>query len=245
MDDSAVQAIEKIIGRSVHFDVGGKTFARNENGVINRVIYEPEVDSVEIHTLTGLVDFVKANVDALDMKKHFIAVKSPSEVFLYSAISGESRKRDLIAHVEVDRNMNTYRFGNYLNVEEFIIALESLFEESDDRIRLISFVSKVNGGTGFTLADDGITQIVEVHAGVSGALKDKESAPKIVKLQPFRTFRDVEQPESSFLLRLKLTGENTVGVCLYEADGGRWRNSAVKTIQAFLQEELPGVTVIA
>jgi hypothetical protein len=245
MDREAVETIEKIIGRSIRFDVDGKTFGRDEYGQIKRIFWDPIAEEVKIHTLTGLIDFIKANVDDLDMGKFFVVVKSPTEVFLYSALTEESHRRDVIVHVEVDKNMSTYSFGHYFNVEEFVIALNSLFEESKDRERLIQFVSRVHGGTGFTLSDDGITQIVEVQAGVSGALKDKESAPKIVELQPFRTFRDVAQPKSSFLLRLKLLGEQTVGVCLYEADGGRWRNNAIKSIQTFLEENLEGVTVIA
>jgi hypothetical protein len=84
---------------------------------------------------------------------------------------------------------------------------------------------------------------------VSGALTSKETAPKIVNLKPYRTFRDVEQPVSSFLFRMKLVDEERkiVGCCLYEADGGRWRNTAVKTIQEFLVENLAetGIAVIA
>jgi hypothetical protein len=67
--------------------------------------------------------------------------------------------------------------------------------------------------------------------------------------KPYRTFRDIEQPISKFLLRLKLidTDGHIVGVCLYEADGGRWRNTAVQAIKEFLNKELEdmGITIIA
>jgi len=249
MDRTAVEAMEEIVARSVKIDVDGKTFARDKNGSFQRVLHEPGAETITIHTLTGLVDFVRANVDKLDLKKHLAVVKSPTEVFLMSALSGERRKRDEIIHVLVDEKMRTYDFGRYQQVEEFIISLTSLFEESPDREKVIKFVSRVHGGTGFTLADDGVAQVAEVTKGVSGALTDKETAPKIVNLKPYRTFRDIDQPESCFLLRLKLIDEENkiVGACLFEADGGRWRNTAIKGIQEFLEKNLTkeGITVIA
>jgi hypothetical protein len=133
-----------------------------------------------------------------------------------------------------------------MEVEEFIIALTSLFEDSPDRERMVKFVSRVHGGETFTLSDDGVTQIAEVRKSASGAVTEKETAPKIVELQPFRTFRDIGQPKSSFLLRLRLD-DKIVEACLFEADGGRWRNAAIKAIQTFLEENLKdqGITVIA
>ncbi|MDR2485546.1 MAG: hypothetical protein LBD55_09130 [Treponema sp.] len=249
MDRTAVEAMEAIVGRSMKIEVDGKIFARDGRESFQRVLYEPEPETVTIHTLTGLVDFVRANVDKLDFKKHLAVVKSPTEVFLLSALSGEGRKRDEIIHIEVDDKMRNYTFGQYQEIEGFIISLTSLFEDSPDREKVIKFVSRVHGGTGFTLSDDGVSQIAEVSKGVSGALTENETAPKIVSLKPFRTFRDIDQPESSFLLRLKLVDEERkiVGACLYEADGGRWRNAAIKGIQEFLEKNLAKeeITVIA
>jgi hypothetical protein len=249
MDNSAVKAMEDLVGRSIKIEVDGKIFARDSRGDFQRLLHEPAVGKITIHTLTGFIDFVKSNVDKWDFTKHFAAVASPTGVILYSAISGESRNRDEVVHVTVDEHLKTYRFGQYQEIEEFIISLESLFEESSDREKLIKFVSRVHGGTGFTLSDDGVSQIAEVSKGVSGALTSKETAPKIVELRPYRAFRDVEQPVSKFLFRMKLVDEDRkiVGACLYEADGGRWRNAAVKTIQDFLVENLEetGITVIA
>jgi len=249
MDKTAVEAMEEIVGRSMKIEADGKIFARDKNGNFNRVLFEPEPDSIEIHTLTGLIDFVRANVDKLDLKKHLAVVRSPIEVLLVSALSGENRSRSLIVSVDVDEKMRTFDFGCYLSIEEFIIRLTSLFEETPDREKVIKFVSRITGGGTFTLADDGVSQNVEVKQGVSGALTANETAPKIVNLRPFRTFRDIGQPESQFLLRVKLIDETQriVGAALFEADGGRWRNTAIKGIQEYLEKNLTkdGITVIA
>ncbi|MDR0717994.1 MAG: hypothetical protein LBF78_00040 [Treponema sp.] len=240
MDGEGVKTLERIIDQSMFIDVEGLKFGRDANGNIKPIFYEPRPDKIGLHTLTGFADYIKANVDKLELKNHIIVVENPGEVSLYSTLNGKDRDRDLIAVATPDQGLQSYHFGKYQEVEEFIISLNSLFEESKDRERVINYVSRVTGGTGFTLADDGVTQIAEVTKGISGAITQKESAPKIVALKPYRTFRDVEQPASDFLLRLKLfkPEENIVGVCLYEADGGRWRNTAVQTIKEFLNKEL-------
>jgi hypothetical protein len=246
MDGQIVDAIEKVISRSLFIEYGDQKYGRDAGGNIKPLMFVPRPDPVVIHTLTGLVDYIKANVDKLEPAKHLIEVESPVRVVLYSAITGQDRKRDVIAVVELDKELQSYRFGQYQEVEPFIVSLNSLFEENEDRDKLVKYVSKVRGGTSFSLDDDGITQIAEVQKGVAGALTQKETAPKIVKLKPYRSFRDIEQPTGDFLFRLKLidSENHTVGACLYEADGGRWRNTAVQSIKEFISKEV-GIAVIA
>lgn len=56
----------------------------------------------------------------------------------------------------------------------------------------------------------------------------------IVRLTPFRTFSNVEQPASDFLFRIKEGGT----AALFEADGGAWENEARRNIAMFLRTEL-------
>lgn len=58
-----------------------------------------------------------------------------------------------------------------------------------------------------------------------------------VPLRPYRTFQEVEQPESEFLLRLDEEGN----IGLFEADGGMWKLTARQTVKAFLEKELSGL----
>ncbi|GHU67381.1 hypothetical protein FACS189447_09530 [Spirochaetia bacterium] len=246
MDGEAVKNIETLIAKTVFKDVGDKTFGRDAKGDIKPVFFEPRPQPVILHTLSGLVDYIKANVDKINPEKHLINIESPSRISLVSAIGGIDRQRDVIAVSEIEKELQTYRFGQYQEVEPFIISLNSLFEDTEDKDRLARYVSRIKGGTTFSLEDDGITQVAEVTKGIAGAVTEKESAPKIVNLKPFRTFRDIDQPESGFLFRLKLidTDEHTVGACLYESDGGRWRIDAVQSIKKYLEEKVK-IAIIA
>ena len=68
--------------------------------------------------------------------------------------------------------------------------------------------------------------------------------PNPVKLQPFRTFHEVEQPEIEFVFRMK-NGSSGVSCALFEADGGAWKFNAVHSIAEYLKKELEGVENVA
>jgi hypothetical protein len=64
-----------------------------------------------------------------------------------------------------------------------------------------------------------------MRAGVH--LKDQEKIQPRVKLAPYRTFPEVKQALSQFVLRARNQGE-TIELALFEADGGRWRPMRLK-----------------
>ena len=83
-----------------------------------------------------------------------------------------------------------------------------------------------------TSVDNGVTQTVEASQGIS--LKSTVAVRPRVELQPFRTFLEVDQPASEFLLRID--GSDRVG--LFEADGGVWKLEAKNNIAAYLRKAL-------
>lgn len=74
----------------------------------------------------------------------------------------------------------------------------------------------------------------EVSVRTVAVLKEQQTVQPIVRLQPYRTFLEVEQPASDFLLRLDKEGHPA----LYEADGGAWKLEAKRSIAAYLGEQL-------
>ena len=79
--------------------------------------------------------------------------------------------------------------------------------------------------------DNGIATTVTTQKGV--ALQSKEQIRPIITLKPYRTFQEVEQPESIFLIRV-----NERGITFTEADGGMWKLKARQTVKVFLEEQL-------
>lgn len=95
----------------------------------------------------------------------------------------------------------------------------------------MKLVNDISLGAKVIYNDNGVATTVTTKSGVS--LQTNEAIRPIVKLRPYRTFQEVEQPESTFLIRI-----NDRGISFIEADGGMWRLTARNTIKAFLEEKL-------
>lgn len=233
------QALEYIVGlkEPVITDIGGDTYSDKP---LNRINYIPYAKTIEMCTLTSLVDYIKANIDTMN-DKMIIHVVSPTSVELYSQLDSD-RKREYL--VEVNAQLPDFRFGDYMGHESFCIALQSKFIQNDDRDLVLKFAGTVEDGTVAEYGDDGVTQKATVKTGL--ASKGDAIIPNPVKLRPYRTFLEVEQPESAFIFRMK--SEHGVQCAIFEADGGAWKNTAMKKIKEYLQfelSELPQFTVIS
>ena len=88
-----------------------------------------------------------------------------------------------------------------------------------------------------TYGDDGVTQKATVKKGING--KEDAVVPNPVNLRPYRTFTEVEQPESEFVFRMKQS-DHDVCCALFEADGGAWKREAMKKVKEYLEFELNG-----
>ena len=61
--------------------------------------------------------------------------------------------------------------------------------------------------------------------------------PNPVKLIPYRTFQEVEQPSSLYVFRTKDDGGEPM-FKLVEADNGLWKNAAMKKVKEYFEFEL-------
>lgn len=240
----AIEKIEQLVKGSYAVQVDDKIYSAQD---LKPVLYEPKAAAIDVSTLTGFVGFIERNIDDLDFENYYTAVvDDPERVMLCSALSGEKRSREVLVNARLDKYMQAFPFGQFMSQEEFIIKLHSLFEkkEGDDFDYVALMVSKIVQADTADTDDDGITQHVTVKRGISGALKEKGEIKPIVRLSPYRTFREIAQPESQFLLRIKTSDNGAVQAALFEADGGAWRNEARLRIAAYLKEHIK-VSVIA
>ena len=116
-------------------------------------------------------------------------------------------------------------------LQNFIIELRSRFVPTEHSAQILSALGNVKKDEGVQVEDDGFSQQVTAKQGVS---YEKTDLPNPVTLKPFRTFPEIEQPESEFVLRINSNME----ALLEEADGGVWRVVAINRIAAFLESEL-------
>lgn len=195
---------------------------------LNRVT-EPVASKLTVSTLTGLVDYIKTNVDKLEGKL-LIQVKSPEEVTLYSPLNADREREKYVSAEAILPNNVVY--DRFLDTERFNIMLQSAFVDDEDKSKLLKYTALITDDTVKNFGDDGISQKVTVKTGVVSV--SDAVVPNPVTLAPFRTFPEVEQPESKFIFRMK----EGPSAALFEADGGAWRNKAILNIKAYLEKEL-------
>lgn len=121
-----------------------------------------------------------------------------------------------------------FDFGRWIDSENFIIKLQSCFEKNKDRDVMLKIVGNIKEENVNTFGDDGVSQSVVAKTGV--ATVADVIVPNPVVLKPFRTFIEVDQPESEFIFRM----QNGPKCALFEADGGAWKLTAMKRIKSYL-----------
>lgn len=209
--------------------IGNETYSDKP---LHRISYNPKADAIKLTTLSSLLDYIKSGVDT--MGAMFIHIESPTRIRMYSQLDFE-REREYM--VEVNAQLPTFEFNRFVDHEAFCIALQSKCIDAEDRALLLKFAGTVEAGTVAEYGDDGVTQKATVKTGI--AAKGDAIVPNPVKLKPFRTFLEVEQPTSSFIFRMQ--GDRAIQCALYEADGGAWKLEAIKNIKTYLEKELEGL----
>lgn len=213
-------------------EVDGKQYYDSNSHDLREL--EPKKYPVRLHltTLDSLIDYYKSDINKITQQRTMIVVDNPREVYVYTE-DDELEKRTLLINVEAD--LPSLSFGQFMPADEFNIMLQSKFLNEYDRENVIDFASHLVVEAGSDIEDDGISQITTVKAGV--ASRQKAKAPNPVILAPYRTFLEVEQPASDFILRL----DKNANLALFEADGGFWKLQAVRLVKNYLSENLKDI----
>lgn len=208
----------------------GRTYATKELHAIK----SPAVDAVQLHTLDGLIEVSRP----LAMSESIsILVKSPSHVVAFGEPESPWRNRQVFVEAkDFDGGNMAFRFGQYYEQSEFIIGLNAWFVKTAERDKVLAFVSTVTEENAASAKDDGVTQTV---ATKRGAKLGVENIPNPVELAPYRSFREIEQVASKFLLRYK-DGK----FALFDVEGNAWQYEAVKRVAEYIRTSLTGVTVL-
>jgi hypothetical protein len=235
LDGKAIELIQASAkAEHTEREIGGLIFSTKK---MEPVFFDPRVETLGVHSLTALVDFIKADIDTLDAKQIMLHIESPTSVAIASLADGPTMKRTFWARASAPEN--PFKYGNRYDAETFNIALQSLFVDAADRAAVLLLAGTIKSEAAQTDSDDGITQTVEARKNIAFAQNAK--IPNPVTLKPWRTFREVEQPASIFVFR----AHDGPTLALYEADGAAWKLEAMQSIKEWLAERLPDIAIIA
>jgi len=197
-------------------------------------------ETLKLTTLTGFVDFCTKE-KLLSDNAACIHVESEAKVSVVSIVRGTFLTRTVFAMASPI--LPAFAFGQYLSHSEFMIALQSKFMDFGDKAAILRVLGTVREEAVKTSMDDGVTQKVTASAGI--VLQSEVNVPNPVILKPYRTFLEVDQPPSQFVLRVRSDKSGDLpSAALFEADGGRWRNEAMVNIAEYLTERIKALPVI-
>lgn len=204
-----------------------------------RRVEMPKAEALTVSTLTGFIDYIKTNIDKIEHPV-LVQVKSHEEIRLYSPLN-QDREREEYIRAEAILPNNIY-YDRFISTEQFNIMLQSSFVDVGDKEVLLKYTGLVRDEAVKSTGDDGVSQAVTIKTGVASV--GQAVVPNPVILAPYRTFPEVEQPVSKFIFRM----QEGPKAAIYEADGGAWRNAAIKNIKEYLIKELKeikGIEIIA
>lgn len=203
---------------------GDRLFTVNAEGGVKEIEENVRVflaqDVLKINTLTGLINYIKSNLER-ESKQLFLHVVDEETVELKGLLEADGSRETLVKASAIVPNIY---YDTFLSAEDFIISLQSKFVPNNDREILLKVMGNATDENVKSIGDDGVSQSVAIRQGV--ASKAEVKVPNPVVLAPFRTFLEVEQPESQFIFRMKDGPRGAI----FEADGGAWRNQAIKNI---------------
>lgn len=243
------QAIEFITNLAVKaekpetIEIHGRTYCTKD---LTRYGRPDKADPITATTLTALIDYIKQNRNEL-REKMIIQVVSPTRVLLYSGLLSERDRETLFM---VNAMLPDFTYGYEYDQETFLVSMQACFEPYHGDIEPVTIMaSNIMNTKQDTYSDDGITQQAVIKTGI--ATKGAALVPNPVTLKPYRTFLEVEQPESKFVFRIREGRDGAPLFKLVEADGGRWKNEAVENVRRYLAaalESIPdheNITIIA
>lgn len=241
------EAITKIAAMAAPsiIEVEGRTFAVGPGNEAQELRPRPDrPENRALSSLDALVKMVKTESKMMAQDGPlYIMVSTHKEVTCFTNPMHYLHCDRIFPYTAVATDVPGWDETVQLGFEEAMIALRTRFQASADSEYALKLLSDITTGSKVTYNDNGVATAIVTQSGI--ALQQNTNIRPIIKLRPYRTFQEVEQPESQFLIRV-----SERGIRFAEADGGMWKLQARKTIKAFLEEQLAdlvedGAVVIA
>lgn len=237
------EAIEKILtlSRPEVVEVDGRQYVLKDRDPAIEVYPDP----LKINNLSGIVDYCSEAPEGI--KNFLIHVRDYDQVSVYIPMFSTFNIRPAL--IIALARPSGFHFGRQYEYEDFVIAMHTCFVPNEDRDYILKFIGSVRVDASSKIDDDGISQTLTAKQGASSLVKDI-SIKNILTLKPYRTFSEIEQPESVFVFRMKVADGKPV-FSIHEADGAAWKQAAIERIKNYLlmrtgpQEIAATVSIVA
>ena len=232
MIKEAIEKIVSLVAPEVYI-VAGDTYTTNKN--MTRVA--PHIDrpcATPFFSLEGIVQAIGTEINRDEIQKPiFVEVEAHNKVVVFTTYRGDNLQRDTL-YTATPTLPTSFTVWNHY--DDAIIMIRSQFVQNAGTEYLLNLLSHISDEDSVVTEDNGVSQKISATKGI--ALKVMEKINSRVSLAPFRTFLEVKQPESEFLIRIKKEEGDHPIIGIIEADGGMWKLTARRTIADYLKQEL-------
>lgn len=185
---------------------------------------------IELSSLDALVAFVKTEA-IRNHKMVYITIPDHKTVQCFSQPYGDLRMERVYLYTANATDVPGWGEKVALGFEEALIALRTRFQPTNDTDYALKLLSDITTGSKVTYNDNGVATSVVTKKGID--LQSNAAIRPIINLRPYRTFQEVQQPQSQFLIRI-----NERNITFIEADGGMWKLTARNTVKEYLSKAL-------
>jgi len=212
-------------------EIGTGTYCRHDLHRVKAPWHSPP-EIVKFKTLQGIIDFAQGDESLPGNGSLFFHVAAHNVVRLCGYLQGDNDNKRFV-FAESCMGIEPFKFGVLHGLETFVIAIQSQFVSTGASEDILSMLGKVASERVQEHSDDGFSQSIQLRVGIK--MKENVRVANPVALRPYRTFREVEQPESKFIIRLN--DKDGLRVGLWEADGGAWQLDAIGAVRSWLIEK--------
>jgi len=231
---TAVDEIAQLAARAAvvqTLDVGAKKYTDRMMFAVTGEEREPT--ALTFSTLDGFAAYLQA-----EGERCYVQVVSPWQVAAVSPLRGtdKSQRRRLALAECKTAVLDGFAFGEWNDLESMAIALQTCFAPLYEVAALRKFCASVRSTAEVGVDDDGVSQSVQAKRGIAAVQPTVVTNPWL--LAPWRTFAEVAQPGSTYVLRFRKEEGEQLEAALFPTGDQRWQVEAVKAIAANLASRL-------
>ena len=221
----AIEQIERMAEPYIH-EVDGSVYSNQQ--MIHIMDRKPMPRCIDLTGLDSICKMVRNEAEHVG-QQIFIQVKDYRNVSVFTSLDSDE---DRLYLYKCAADTPTVTTDRYIDYEKAVIELRSLYIPNEGTEYLLQLLGSISNESKVTTSDNGVTQKIEAKSGI--ALNSMVTVKPRVTLQPFRTFIEVAQPASEFILRINERGE----IGFFPADGGVWKLEATRNVAAYFEKEL-------
>lgn len=227
-----IEAIQKAVTPEIKTDANGNEYSTAPVYTLpEKEIYR--VETLDVSTLTGLVEYILGNRDGISNQGLLIQVVNAKSVRLIGP-TDEQGGREVYA--QATYYPEDIKLGFALEIEDQIIQLLTLFDDQADRNLVVKLIGNITDNSVTTVVDDGHSQEVTTRKGLGGFQNTQVQNP--VRLAPFATFPDIMQPTGPFMVRLNKREGKLPTVTVLQIAKKQLEEETIREIKEFLNDQL-------